>query len=239
LSDEELKSFRLDLQRDPELIEELDLHRTIDEGIRNRDELEFRKKLDDSYKVYRSKQEERKRLAGRKKIMIRITAAIAAVLVVALFFIVDSSPITKDSIFEEYYAIMEFDFTSRSVNEDNVDPNLISGIRSYIDHDFQLSKLRLQEYINAGSGNDQTAIFFLGLCQIELGNYPDAEFNFKRVAEGEFSYYREHSKWYLALTYLKMNHLDEAESIFREFAREKSVYNSKSTSILKKILKIK
>lgn len=239
MSEEELKSFRQDLLRDPELIAELDLHRIVEDGIRNRDELEFRRKLEDSYTVFRLKQEEQKKLSGRKKLIIQLSSAIAAVLIIGLFFILDSEPLTKDHLFEEYYASMEFDFTSRSVNEDKDDPNLLGGVRSYIERDFQISRLRLEDYLNTASGNEQTAYFFLGLSHIELGNYSDAEFYLKRVAQGEFSYYREHSKWYLALTYLKMNNLDEAEKIFREFASERSVYNERSASILKKMPKIK
>lgn len=239
MSDEELKSFRQDLLRDPELIEELDLHRTVEEGIRNRDEMEFRRKLEDSYTVFRMKQEEKKKLSGRKKFIIQLSSAMVAILIIGLFFILDSEPLTNDHLFEEYYATMEFDFTSRSVNEDKDDPNLLGGVRSYIERDFQISKLRLEEYLNNAPGNKQTAYFFLGLCNIELGNYSDAEFYLKRVAMGEFSYFREHSKWYLALTYLKMNNLNEAETIFSEFATERSVYNERSASIIKKISKIK
>ncbi|MGC9344167.1 MAG: hypothetical protein ACP5E3_15805 [Bacteroidales bacterium] len=239
MNEEELKDFRSDLQRDPELLEELDLHRTIEEGIKSRDELNFRKKLDESYEKYKDKHESKGRFRNKKVILLRVLSPIAAILLMALFFIIDRSPVTKEDIFDEYYSVMDFDFSSRSAVTDENDPNLAAGIRSFLEEDYQLSRVRLEEYVNADSENLVTASFFLGLSQLELGNYFEAVSNFKKVLEGEFSYYREHSKWYLALTYLKMDNLSEAEKIFTEFSQEKSIYQSKSSSILQKISKIK
>lgn len=239
MNEEELKDFRSDLQRDPELIEELDLHRTIEEGIKSRDEMKFRKKLDESYKTYRDKHESKAKFRNKKVILIRVVSSLAAILIIALFFIINRNPVTQEEIFEEYYSIMEFDFSSRSAVSNHNDPYLAEGVRSFLEGDYQLSKDRLQEYVNTDSGNIVTACFFLGLCQLELGNYFEAVSNFKKVSKGEFSYYQEHSKWYLALTYLKMNNLSEAEKIFKEFSLHKSIYSSKSSSILRKISKIK
>jgi hypothetical protein len=239
MNEEELNAFRSDLQRDPELIEELDLHRTIEEGIKSRDELKFRKKLDASYKTYREKHESNAKVRNRKVILIRVVSSVAAILVVALFFIINRHPITQEELFDEYYSIMDFDFSSRSAVLNDNDPYLSDGIRSFLEGDYQLSKVRLEEYVNDDSGNIVTACFFLGLSHLELGNYFEAESNFKKVTLGEFSYYQEHSKWYLALTYLKMDNLSEAEKIFKEFSLEKSIYKSKSTAILQKISKIK
>ena len=52
MTGEELKSFQADLQRDPELREELDLHRLIEKSLKEKGERKFRKKLENSYHKY-------------------------------------------------------------------------------------------------------------------------------------------------------------------------------------------
>lgn len=240
MSEEEKRSFREDLNWDPELSEELNLHRIVEESIKNRDEQKFRAKLEDSYRLYNEKKELEARVqSSRRRLYISTSLVAAALIVLGVFIFTSSHQVTPESIYNEYYSLMEVNFSSRSARMESRNSNLESGIQAYVDHDFQLSKVRLEEYLQARSENELTARFFLGLSQLEMGNYPDAEYNFKKVSEGEFSYYQEHSRWYLALTYLKMQNISEAVPIFKDFTLQKSIYQSNSSAILKKISKIK
>ena len=48
MSEKELKEFREDMKRDPELLQELDLHRSLEDVIVSSDEERFRKKLNET-----------------------------------------------------------------------------------------------------------------------------------------------------------------------------------------------
>ncbi len=240
MSEQELKSFRQDLQRDPELVEELDLHRLIEGSIKSGNEGVFRKKLEASYKRIITNSEEKSSRPGLKPAgRYFLFYSLTAVFLVGLFLLINLNRPDEDLLFESYYVPATADFGSRSAGISSEETNLTAGIEAYHNENYELSRANLEAYLGIDPEETILANYYMGLTSLELGDYMEAKKHFRIVIESPFSYYQEHSRWYLALALLKESDFEEAEKLFYEISREQSAYSERSAKILKKIQRIK
>lgn len=235
MSSEELKSFKEDLKEDPELQEELKIFQAVDKTLKKKDEFRFREKLESSYldlQDYKSSKRNPFPI-GRREIIV-IVSAIAAIFLVGLILTFSNRTPVNEKLFSEYYMPMSLDLSTRSINSSEQSIHLVDGLKYYTRQEYLLSCESLEKYISLDPDASMVAFFILGINNIELQEYDLAENYFREVLNSSFSYYHEHSKWYLGLTYLKNGKYDDAEKIFTDFANDRSVYSEKSADILKK-----
>lgn len=240
MKEQELNSFLRDIQKDTELREELELHKLVEKSLKEKSERKFRKQLEKSYEKYSENRQNN--TVGKKKRTIRFLYflyPVAAVLFIALAIFVKNSRPDNNSLFYQYYSPMEAAYGSRGSMNSSPEANLAAGIRAYHNGDYELSKLNLETYLSEKPEDYIIANHYLGISLIELNDYAGAVKGFRRVINGPFSYYKEHSYWYLALTLLKQNKLDEAKEIFSHISDEESFYAERSAKILKKLSRIK
>lgn len=235
MSEDELKAFREDLLSDPELKNELDLHKIIDNALQNPKEVQFRKKLDKTYEDYSNKRNNHKRNFRKKNRILVIISGTAALLIAALFFILKDQEINEKTLFDEYYSPLEIGFATRSFQNSDVNEYLVNGIKYYLEEDYQNSKLNFEKYLSYNSKDSLLAYAILGIDHLELGNYEEAENFFYRVSYSSFSYYQEHCRWYLGLTYLVNKKLKMAETVFSDFSENNSIYTDRAREILEKL----
>ncbi len=235
MSGEELKKFRQDLQRDPELMRELDLHHFINDTVGQREELRFREKLNDVYKDYDSKRKKKPENFKRNKLKnIIYYLSIASVVIFFLIYTFLQQPVSPDQIFEKYYAEFRTDLQSRSYNA--FESSLLSeGIQQYLKKEYKKSTESIQKYIDMENENLVMAYFYKGLANIELGETGKAIQDFLFISGQEFNYNTEHSLWYLALCYLKEDKISLAREELLELVNMGSVYSREAEKILKKL----
>ncbi len=235
MSGEELKAFREELEQDPELRNELDLHGVIDRALQNRREEQFRSKLERSYADYQDNKINSKKRTWKWPGSIYFLSAIAAVFFVAVFFIQKDRAINEKSLFDRYYTPLELGFSTRSFQNKHGNEDLVQGIQYYLEKDYLNSKLNFERYLSRYTKDSLFVCTILGISNLELGDYKEAEKNFEYVSYSSFSYYREHCRWYLGLTYLVSGKLKKAEKVFSDFSVNNSVYSERAGEILKKI----
>ena len=87
--------------------------------------------------------------------------------------------------------------------------------------------------LNVEFPNDPLIVFYNGLCQMELENY-DSAINFLNKAVENNTDYTDAAQWYLGLSYLKNNQINEAIGLFEKIANDNSsVFQKNAKEILK------
>jgi tetratricopeptide (TPR) repeat protein len=230
MTEEERRLFEKDIQTDSVLAEEIELHRHIINTVSEHDEVRFRNKLKEAYKLYRGK-EKISQIPGfikNPKYIVYI-AGVLTIGVFLLYFGLRKTQISTEELFEIYYTKFSQDVQSRSSKEDSED-NLYVGIYYYYTGDYQESYKRLT--LITEEETLATAEFYLGCTEVEMGNYGLAIDRFKDVLNLDFNYYQEHARWYLGLCYLKLNRKVEAIEVFQEFSQKKSYYTENAKKII-------
>ena len=239
MSEEELKKFREDLIKDPELLQELDLHRSLGEIINSRDEIRFRRKLDEAYKTYKIiSSEENEVNSGSLKFVsmkkLALALPVIAALVVILYFS-EKKKFSNDTIFKNYLKSYNKELTSRDQQENAEEGSLlVKAVDMYLQTQYSESSEMIKMYLRDHPGNVD-AHFYNGLCNIYLNDFRDAISSFEFILQQPYSYYQEYARWYLALCYIKTNNNDTARTVLKEIIEANDTFSDEAKEIFKKL----
>lgn len=121
----------------------------------------------------------------------------------------------------------------RSSSATDMDENLQAAFQAYNSKDFNKSLLFLENYLEKNQNADLT--FYAGLAALESNQLEKALDHFKTSRINANSFFLE-SSWYLGLTHLKRNEVEEAQIIFKELVSQKDdYYDKKASAILQKL----
>jgi len=239
LSEEELKKFKEDLQKDPELVEELDLHRSLNEVVTSHDENRFRKKLNEAYKVYKIdvSPDAGVKQPFRKSSLIKYLSYSGAVVFIAaiVFTLQTFHKQSNEVIFDEYLIPYAKELNSRNFSEnDGIGSTLMQGINLYLQNDFSEASKVFISVLNENPDNTD-ARFYNGLCYIYLNDFRNAITSFDFVLRQPYNYYQEYARWYLAMCYIGTNSNPTARSILMEIASDNGYFSVKAKKVLRKL----
>jgi TolA-binding protein len=170
----------------------------------------------------------------RKSVFIRYTSMAAAAVIGAfiLLRILLPSP-GPDKLFSTYYKPFEALSTVTRSLSNNESDSYSAAIANYKLGDYQKAAKGfagiLEKYPSSVS-----ASFFLGLSQISLGNYGQAENLLSAVVNGQGEYAKE-ARWYLGLTCLKTEDTQKAKECFTILAGSDGYYRERSEKILRRL----
>ena len=157
-------------------------------------------------------------------------AALIGVFILLRTLLPTSNP---EKLFSTYYKPFEaLSSVTRSINNTEAD-KYSAAIESYKSGDFQKSAAEFA-VISEKSPSAVSARFFLGLSQLSLGNYGQAENLFAGVIDEQGEYTKE-ARWYLGLAYLKTNNKQKAEECFTILASSDGYYREPSEKILRRL----
>jgi TolA-binding protein len=180
-----------------------------------------------------SRPEKIEKRSGRT-IMLRYISLSAAA-VIAGFFLINSLLPSSDpgKLYKSYYTPFSVVSTvTRGVTVTDKDS-----------YSSALEKYRLGDYPGAVTGFSEilqkepsrtTAGFFLGMSNMELGNYQKAAGQLAVVAQNSNDYQKE-ARWYLGLAYLKTGEKEKAVSCFRELSESEGFYRERAEKILRRL----
>lgn len=239
MSDDELKRFKDDLQKDPELVKELDLHRSIGDIILSKDEERFRKKLDEAYRAYKIKSFNREENSvNRKKSKFKVlypAIAVTLILLSAVFYIISFGKQSNDAIFKKYLSSYTLEFNSRSGNVKNEEDKILhSAINLYEAKNYSEASQQLKTVLNLQPKNTE-ALFYNGLCLMYLNEFDNAIHSFEIVLSEPYSYYQSYAKWYLSMCYIKTNDNLTAKNLLKDIAADAGFFSSKAKKVLRKL----
>ncbi len=239
MSEKELKEFREDMKRDPELLQELDLHRSLEDIIVSGDEERFRKKLDEAYKEYKieaSRDGVPEHFSYRTKVFRYIPAALASViLLAAVLYFTAFGKKSNQFLFDKYFVGYNNELTIREQSEAAQSRSETDrGVKFYMQSNYSEAARFFAAYLNEHPEN-LTAHFYKGLCNIYLNEFEDAIKTFEYMLTQPYSYYQEYAKWYIALCYIKINKNDTARLVLEDIAADTGFFSEKEKKVLRKL----
>jgi TolA-binding protein len=174
----------------------------------------------------------RKRRRSSKSLITWCTSLAAAAIIGAVFLIRSLLPSgNTQKLFSKYYepfnAVSDITrgiSSGGSISFNRAIENYKSG--DYLAAETGFSKAILNETLSF------SASFFLGITEIQLGNYPGAIDLLGGVASRQGEYTKE-ARWYLGLAYLKSGNRLKASECFELLARSPGFYKERSEKILR------
>jgi TolA-binding protein len=171
---------------------------------------------------------------SKKTIFARFALPAAAAVIGALFLIKLLLPsYNPDNLFTKYYEPMSaISPITRSADAGETN-SYSSAIESYNSKKYQaaiagFSAAVLKDPLNISPR------FFLGITQMALGNYEQAE-NILEDVTGSQSEYTKEARWYLGLAYIKTGNKEKALRCFEILAQSPGFYSDRAEKILRRL----
>jgi tetratricopeptide (TPR) repeat protein len=175
---------------------------------------------------------ERKRRLFDLSIATRYTSLAAAAVIAAVFLIRSLIPSDDpQKIFSKYYE--PFDAASSVTRGTVTDESkvLTGAIANYKSGEYQAAAAGFTIALFSGT-ESISATFYLGITELELGNYDRAIKLLNEVANQKNTYAKE-AAWYLGLAYIKSGNQIKASECFELLTRSQGFYSSRSEKILR------
>lgn len=154
-------------------------------------------------------------------------AVIFIALFVSLFYNFWNVPPLNEELYASYYQPFPADPNVRG--GDLMNKN--SGMNEYRDENYK-SAIPLFESAIKATGGPQRLNLFLGICYLETGDFSNAEMSFKDAASIQDAILRQNAEWYLAMTYLKANDLNNCVAQLQKIATSSPIFAQDSRRLL-------
>src|SRR5664280_736473 len=170
----------------------------------------------------------------KKKIWAWVAFPAAAAIVGAFFLVKLLLPsYNPDKLFAKYYEpLSAISPVTRSADETATN-SYASAIESYKNKNYQAAAAGFSDAILKDPQNISPR-FFLGVSQMALGNYEQAENILENVIESQGEYVKE-ARWYLGLAYIKTGNPEKARECFKILAKSPGFYSDRAEKILRRL----
>lgn len=160
---------------------------------------------------------------------IAVAVMIAVIVAVGSLFFLNT---TMESLYVQNFDLDELpDLVSRS--EDN-SSNLVKAQQLFENKKYENVEAILSASSDFDSGYTGPKLLYLGVSQMELGKFDEAEKSFDRLINSDLL---DASKgfWYKALLYLKMEDREKAVKLLKKIETERLFNHEKAGKIIKKL----
>ena len=170
----------------------------------------------------------------RKTILARFALPAAAAVIGAVFLLRLLLPShDPDKIFAKYYEpVSAISPVTRDANATGAN-SYTSAIESYNSKNYRAAERGFADAIQQDPMNI-SARFFMGITQIALGNYDQAETMLEDVISRQGEYVKE-ARWYLGLAYIKTGNPEKASGCFTILAQSPGYYSGRAEKILRRL----
>jgi hypothetical protein len=182
---------------------------------------------------------ERNPVAGNKKsfkktIQSRFALPAAAAVIGAIFLVRLLLPShDPDKLFTKYYEpLSAISPVTRDANAAEAN-SYASAIESYNNKNYQAAARGFADAILQDPMNIP-ARFFMGITQVALGNYNQAENILEDVISRQGEYVKE-ARWYLGLAYIKTGNPEKASGCFTILSQSPGYYSGRAEKILRRL----
>ena len=207
---------------------------------KNPDVDEIRNYIQQSLKSPKNDKVELKAVHSRKKDfrnskMIRIISLSAAAILIAGLVLIkilipDNSP---EKLYASFYKTYNLKSQVTRGNNSDISNQYELAVNSYNQGKYDLASPLFSSLIQQDSSN-LTFSFFLGITELELGNYKNAiSFLSKSLSKPqEFS---KEAQWYLGLSYLKSGEKEKAIPYFEILSKSEGYYQNQAENLLRRL----
>lgn len=219
-------AFEARLAAEPELREELRLHRELATVVEDEETMDFSAMVAE---VVSGENEGRKGVSNFR--WLALAASVVLIAVVGFFVFRSGGSNPQDlfnSNFSPYEAPAEF----------RTDSSLLvryeTAFEQYKGGDYKAAAASFEDLIEAAP-EDLGARFYLAVCQLAQGDGAAAEAGFQDLLDRKAPTWRSQSQWYLALALLEQEKVEEAEKVLEELAARGGKYGSLAKELLKEL----
>lgn len=226
---EEQQSFEREMSSNPELREEVEMHRKLVSSIETES---VRQMLEQIHEENFSENEAPVvPMRSRSRYFPLAIAASVALLILAGWWVFSLQSSQPEALYAAYFSPAEGLPTTLGYTDN---AQFAEGMISYKLGDYAEALDYWQPLLSADPAND-TLNYFSGLAYL-AGEQPEQAITYlDKVVENETSDYQTDARWYLALAYLKNEQTSEARNLLQALAEEDSPYREESREILEKM----
>ena len=207
-------------------------------SVGGNDTMEIRDFITDSFdrkeEKNTGKSEPGKKKGISKTLIIRHTCLAAAVILGAVLLIKPLLlPDDPQEIFEKYYGPFSVVSSVTRSAVSNESESLTNAIATYKSADYRNAEAGFSEAML----NEKTSVsagFFLGITELEIGDYPKAIELLEGVRNRHGEFFKE-ATWYLGLAYIKSGNKIKASECFELLAGSPGFYSDRSEEILRRL----
>jgi len=230
MDQESRKQFEAELSVNEDLAREYNLELDLSKALLQDDLIDFRAKCLDAQQELNLSE---KKLSKVVKITRKYWYAAASMLLIGLivggFMVFSPGSYSTEKLFRMYYKSDET-IVTRSGNV-----NIAEALKCFAQSDYVTAE-GLFTKILAEEQDNFAVMYYSGISNIELKNYPEAIQRFDNIIKNGDNLYIENAEWYLGLTYLAAGDVEHAESIFGVIASKTDhYYFDEAKGILEKI----
>ena len=218
LKGQELKDFEERLKTDDLLQKELHLEKELNTVISDEDTLNFREEVIQVRENMKKEDLSNRNdintisLNNRNRQWYLVAASIVIMMGLTVYFaFFKEGSLTNDQLFADYYGPYEVSTAIRSDAPAEHD-QLIRGLIAYEASNYEDAVDNFKTTLSNDPSNN-TARFYLGISYIETNNLSLAEKEFMLINDQNSLLFGELAKWYLALTWIKMDSKDSMKQI--------------------------
>ena len=142
----------------------------------------------------------------------------------------NSQSATPESLYETYYTVYPADPVLRG--EPTAD---YSQAMQYYREGQYAQAIPLFEALYQADSTDEWVALFLGNSYLNTDEPEQATRYFEQVAASEDMIVRQYGQWYLALSYLKSNHLDQARVLLTPLSEKPGIFQKKAQAMLREL----
>lgn len=232
MSESERLRFEQELTENPKLNHEFQLDIEIEASLKQYDIIDLRRKLFQVMNEEKAIIKEPIRKSFHSQWYMLAASVTFLILLGGAFRLMKPVKYTNKTLFEMYYAGENAHSLTRSAGNSNDE-----AMTKYREGDFNDALILFNEILDKDPGNIYIR-YYSGLASIETNQNEKAVNEFKYIINQKNNLFVENAQWYLALSYLKNNQINESKSLLMQIANNSSNHHNKEASqILKRISK--
>ena len=226
MDQEEQKWFEKEIDSNPVLKAEVEMHQRVNRIINNSETLELHQKLNAIYNTLDSQQPTRNLYR-----LFYYTSGVAASVALGVFFF-RNGQVDPQLIAEKYYHQPEHFTVLRNADSDNV--NIAEALSFFNRSQYNEAVLLIAQVLEQDPEMKGLHLY-LGISYYELEKYNLAVASFNEILYDGQNPFINTAEWYKGLCLLKLKKQDEAMLIFEELALADNYYSKDAKRILKKL----
>jgi len=229
LEDTELWEFRVKLEQDAELAQEVALRKDIYNAISNKEKMELLQTLNSLETNSRTR---RFRINIYSSKVQAIAASITVLMIIGAGFLsnyIGSNNTSNLNIYTEYF-VDEGSLLATRSNAETSNALVKTGIKFYNNGKYQQAISLFESY-----PENIIARLYSGFSYMNLKKFDLAESQFKYILNQGDNIFIDQAEWNLGLSYLGDNQTEQATKIFTKIAEGNGAYSAQANNITKKL----
>jgi FimV-like protein len=198
----------------------------------NKDVIDLTRKFTES-KVKHTLADQQSRKVLVRKISVWLAAASVAILLATSSLLMIGKNASADymAVYEQHFAVPSADFKDRDISPE-INSTYLMALNEYNDARYDVA-YKLFEEIPEESVYNTAYFLYKGIAAMELGEFQAAIESFDKLMTDPMM--KHNVMWYRGLSYLAMEDLESARTIFREIINTDGHYKKQARSLLRSI----